>query len=117
MWGYVVIRALRAFRRLIFGETKKTVMADNKLDPEGITRKKIYALVDDFLFGLQNGRYQGLISWGDRHMGAVKLMDDMGLIAYRNPQNKITSICDLTIEGLEVIEAGGIENFLENKKL
>ncbi|MCU7547788.1 hypothetical protein OCK74_01620 [Chitinophagaceae bacterium LB-8] len=76
-----------------------------------VTKEDIYREVDKFLTRLFNGDTGGLFEI--EIAAAIPILENNRLISYRNPANRRTSIIDITPTGIDIVEAGGIQKYLE----
>lgn len=73
---------------------------------------EIYAMIDEFIFGVQSGKYEILHDYDDIDDFAISLMEEYRLYTYKAPQSKITSYIDFTSKAHAMMNAGGMKSYV-----
>jgi hypothetical protein len=76
---------------------------------------KAFTIIDKFLLAISENKEKNFITYGknQEYFIAKQLMEKYDLINFRAP-GETMSIVDITIDGLNVLKAGGMINFLKN---
>lgn len=73
---------------------------------------EIYILIDDFIFGVQSGKYDCIGRWKAKKQEAVDMMEDCGLYHYSSPSSKNLSFIKFTDKAYAMMAAGGMKNYI-----
>lgn len=78
---------------------------------------EVYSEVDRFLKRLADKENLTMAEFPSIIRGSVyAILDKYDLIRFRNPRNKDHGMVDITANGLEVVKAGGIKNYIERNE-